>query len=312
MHTPLPSWNAGPAKQAILDFIARVTGEGGPDYIAPIDRIALFDNDGTLWCEMPMPVQLYFAQDRLQALAAQHPEWREQEPFRTALAEGAVKAIAGGGMEAVEKLMAASHAGMTTEEFDDIVRAWLASARHPGTGRPYTQMVYQPMLELLDYLRQNGFKTFIVSGGGIDFMRAFAADVYGVPPEQVIGSSINTRYELRDGRPVLVREPALRFFDDKAAKPVAVQHYIGRAPVATFGNSDGDREMLEWTTMGQQGARLGLIVHHTDGEREYAYDRQRVVSGTLDKGLDEAPSRGWVLVDMKRDWNAVFPPQVAR
>lgn len=308
LEDALPSWNAGAAKAAIVDFVAGVTRLGGPGYVPEDGRVAVFDNDGTLWCEMPLPVQAYFASARLDQLAADHPEWRETEPFRSKLA-GDTKALLAQGQKAIAELVTATHAGMTTEEFDGIVRSWLASARHPKLGVPFTRAVYQPMLELLRLLRAHGFATFIVSGGGVEFMRVFAEAVYGVPPHQVIGSSIKTRYELRGGRPVLVRDPAIDFVDDKAGKPVGINRAIGRRPIACFGNSDGDREMLEWTTLGRTDGRLGLglLVHHTDGEREFAYDRQHVPSGQLDKALDEAPMHGWVLADMKADWNTVFP-----
>jgi len=303
----LPSWNDTAAKQAITDFVARVTREGSADYVPLNERIAVFDNDGTLWCEMPIPVQAFFADDRLRALAPQHPEWQTTEPFKSKLA-GDMKGVMASGMKGIAELMSATHAGMTTVEFGQIVRDWLATARHPKLGRPYTEAVYQPMLELLDYLRANEFTTFIVSGGGVEFMRVFAEEVYGVPPHQVIGSTIKTHFEMRGETPVLVRDPALDFFDDKAGKPVSINKYIGRRPIACFGNSDGDREMLMWTTLGRSDGRpsFGLIVHHTDGEREFAYDRQHVLSGQLDKGLDEAPRYGWVLVDMKTDWKTVF------
>jgi len=301
---PLPSWNDGSAKARIVGFVQAVTDTGGRDHVAPADRIAVFDNDGTLWSEQPMYVQLAFALDRVKALAPQHPEWKDQQPFKAVL-EGDMKALAQSGEHGLLELVMATHAGNTTEEFAAIVKDWLAEARHPKTRRPYTEMVYQPMLELLAYLRANGFKTFIVSGGGIEFMRPWAEQVYGVPPEQVVGSSIKTRYEVRDGKPVLARLPELNFIDDKAGKPVGINQHIGRRPIAAFGNSDGDFQMLEWTTAGS-GPRLGLIVHHDDAEREYAYDRQSAI-GKLDRGLDEAPQRGWVVVSIKDDWNRVFP-----
>ncbi len=301
---PLPSWNDGPAKQAILEFVARVTKDGGPDYVPPAERIAVFDNDGTLWSEQPMYVQLAFALDRVKALAAEHPEWKQQQPFQAVLA-GDLQALAASGQRGLAELVMATHAGMTAEEFAQVVKQWLATARHPKFGRPYTQCVYQPMLELLAYLRANGFKTFIVSGGGIEFMRVFAEETYQVPPEQVIGSSIKSRYEERDGTPVLVRLAELDFIDDKAGKPVAIGARIGRRPVMAVGNSEGDYEMLRWTTSAP-GPRFGLIVHHTDAQREYAYDRKSSF-GRLDRALGEAPDRGWTVVDMKRDWKRVFP-----
>jgi len=272
--------------------------------VPPAERIAVFDNDGCLWSEQPAYFQLLFALDRVRALAPQHPEWKEQEPFKSALA-GDMKGLAAGGEHAILELVMASHAGNTTEEFEAIVTDWLATARHPQTKRPYDQMIFAPMRELLDYLRANGYKTFIVSGGGVEFMRAFAERTYGIPPEQVIGSSIETKYEVRDGKPVIVRLPKIAFIDDKAGKPVGIHKHIGRRPVMAFGNSDGDFQMLEWTTAGA-GARFGALVHHTDGEREVAYDRESHV-GRLDRGLDEAGARGWVLIDIKRDWKRVYP-----
>jgi hypothetical protein len=301
---PLPSWNETTAKRAVVAFVEKVTTPGSPDLVPPAERIAVFDNDGTLWSEQPMYVQLAFALDRVKTLAPQHPEWRDQQPFKAAL-EGDMKALAESGEHGLLELVMATHAGTTTEEFAAIVAAWLATARHPKYGRPYTELVYQPMLELLAYLRANGFRTFIVSGGGIEFMRPWAERVYGVPPEQVVGSSIRTKYELRDGKPVLVRLPQLDFIDDKAGKPVGIHRHIGRRPILAFGNSDGDFQMLEWTTAGA-GPRLGLIVHHDDADREYAYDRQSAV-GRLDRALDEAARRGWVVVSMERDWKRIFP-----
>jgi hypothetical protein len=302
---PLPSWNAGAARQSIVDFAAAVTTAGSPDFVPPAERIAVFDNDGCLWAEQPLYFQAFFAFDRVRALAPQHPEWKEQEPFASVL-RGDVKAALAGGEHALLELVMATHAGLTTTEFAQVVRDWLATARHPVTGRPFTAMVYQPMLELLAYLRAHGFKTFIVSGGGIEFMRPWSEQVYGIPPEQVVGSSIKTRFELRDGEPVLVRLPELSFLDDKDGKPVAINLHIGRRPLAAFGNSDGDLQMLQWTAAGP-GRRLALYVHHTDAEREWAYDRESPV-GRLDQGLDEARARGWTVVDMKTDWKVVFPP----
>jgi phosphoserine phosphatase len=267
------------------------------------ERIAVFDNDGTLWAEQPMYFQLLFALDRVKALAPQHPDWKGKQPFQAVL-DGDMKALAASGERGLVELMAATHAGMTTDEFIKIVTDWLASARDPRFKRPYTELIYQPMLELLSYLRANGFKTFIVSGGGIEFMRPWSERVYGIPPEQVVGSSIKTRFEMRDGRPVLFRLPEINFIDDKAGKPVGINEHIGRRPIAAFGNSDGDLEMLQWTTM-SAGVRLGLIVHHTDAEREYAYDRHSHV-GKLDKALDAAAANKWTVVDMKRDWKRVF------
>jgi phosphoglycolate phosphatase-like HAD superfamily hydrolase len=304
--TPLTSWNDGPARRAILDFVASVTGSGSPDFVAPAERIAVFDNDGTLWAEQPLYFQALFAFDRIKALAAQHPEWREREPFASVL-RGDGRAALAGGEHAVVELAMAAHAGNSTEEFETIVKAWIASARHPLSQRPLTEMVYQPMLELMAYLRDNGFKTFIVSGGGIEFMRAFCEPVYGIPPEQVVGSSIKTKFELRDGRPVLTRLPEVHFIDDEAGKPVGIHQHIGRRPIAAFGNSDGDFEMLEWVTSGS-GARLGMIVHHDDAAREYAYDRDSHL-GKLSRGLDAAPKKGWSLISMKNDWRRIHPQQ---
>jgi len=299
----LASWNDGPARKAIVDFVARVTKAGGAEFVPPAERIAVFDNDGTLWAEQPMYVQLAFAVDRVKALAPHHPEWKEEEPFRSILA-GDLKAALAGGHHAILELARATHAGMTAAEFDRIAREWIATAKHPKTGRLYTEMVYQPMVELLAYLRANGFRTYIVSGGGVEFVRPWAERVYGIPPEQVIGSRIKLKYETRDGGPVLVRLPEIDFVDDGPGKPVGIQERIGRRPLAAFGNSDGDFQMLEWTTAGD-GPRLGMIVHHTDAEREWAYDRESPI-GKLAKGLDEAAGRGWTVVDMKKDWLRVF------
>jgi len=302
----LPSWNEGPAKQAIFAFVARTTEPGSPDFVAPAERIAVFDNDGTLWAEQPMYFQLCFALDRVKQLAPAHPDWKDSEPFASLL-RGEVQAALAGGEAAIAQILMATHADTTTAEFESIVKDWIASARHPTTKRRYTEMVYQPMLELLDYLRENDFKTYIVSGGGIEFMRPWTEQVYGIPPEQVVGSSIKTKFELRDGKPVLVRLPELDFVDDKQGKPVGIQARIGRRPVAAFGNSDGDLQMLQWTAAGE-GARFCAYLHHTDAQREWAYDRESHI-GRLDKGLDEAKARGWTIVDMQRDWAAIFPPQ---
>jgi phosphoglycolate phosphatase-like HAD superfamily hydrolase len=301
----LPSWNDGAARSQILAFVRAVTDEKGKDYVAPAERIAVFDNDGTLWGEQPMYYQLVFALDRVKQLAPKHPEWNDREPFTSALA-GDLKGVAATGEKGLLELIAASHAGNTTEEFATIVRRWLTEARHPTLGRAYTTMVYQPMLELLAYLRANGFKTFIVSGGGVEFLRVFAEQVYGVPPEQVVGSSIQVKYESDAKSPKLQRLPELNFIDDKAGKPVGIHYHIGRRPIAAFGNSDGDFEMLEWTTTGP-GRRLGLIVHHDDAEREYAYDRESHV-GRLARALEAAPQRGWTVVSVKNDWARVYPP----
>lgn len=301
---PLPSWNDGPSKRAIVAFVEKATKAGSPGFVPEAERIAVFDNDGTLWAEQPMYVQLFFALDRVKALAPQHPEWATTEPFASLL-KGDVKAALAGGERAILQIVMATHAGMTTGEFAKIVEEWLATARHPVTKRPYTEMVYQPMLEVLRYLRANGFETYVVSGGGIEFMRPWTSAVYGVPPERVIGSSIATKFELRDGVPVLVRLPEVDFIDDKEGKPVAINRFIGRRPVAAFGNSDGDLQMLQWTTAGT-GSRFALYVHHTDGDREWAYDRTASV-GRLDKGLDEAAAKGWTVVDMKKEWKVVYP-----
>ena len=301
----LPSWNEGPTRDAILDFVTDVTTPGGGEFVPVSERIAVFDNDGTLWVEQPMYVQGVFAFDRLKALAPQHPEWKNEQPFKAAL-EGDQATLADAGERGLVALVMATHAGVTTDQFADEVTDWLATAQHPRFQRPYLRLVYQPMVELLEYLRANGFKTFIVSGGGVDFMRPWAEGAYGIPPEQVVGSSIKTGFELRDGKPVLTKLPEIEFVDDKAGKPVGIHRFIGRRPIAAFGNSDGDLEMLQWTTVGAPGRRFGLIVHHDDAEREYAYDRDSHV-GRLDKALDAAPAAGWTVVSMKRDWRAVFP-----
>ncbi len=301
---PLPSWNEGATKRSITEFVARVTDPASPAFVPEAERIATFDNDGTLWSERPAYFQLLFAIDRVKALAPEHPEWKTKQPFKAVL-DGDMEALAAGGEHGLLELVMATHAGMTTVEFEAIVRDWLATARHPTTDRPYTEMVYQPMLELLDYLRANGFKTFIVSGGGIEFMRPWTEEVYGIPPEQVVGSSIKTSFEMRDDGPVLVRLPELDFIDDKEGTPVGIHSHIGRRPIAAFGNSDGDLQMLQWTAAGD-GLSFCLYVHHTDAEREWAYDRDSHI-GRLDKGLDEAAKRGWTVVDMKNDWKVVYP-----
>ena len=303
-NDPLPSWNEGTSKQAIIRFVEDASTEGGSRFVPHAQRITVFDNDGTLWSEQPMYFQLAFALDRVKALALQHPEWKNKQPFKAVL-QGDLKTVLAGGEHALLELIMATHAGNTTEEFSQIVKDWLATAKHPKTGRPYTDMVYQPMLELLDYLRANGFKTYIVSGGGIEFIRPWAEKVYGIPPEQVIGSSIKTTCEFHDGTPVLVRLPEINFIDDKAGKPVGINQHIGRRPIAAFGNSDGDLQMIQWTTAGS-GTRFGLLIHHTDAEREWAYDRNSSI-GRLGKALDEAQVKGWTVVDMKRDWKVVYP-----
>ena len=300
---PLPSWNDGKAKQAIVGFVEQVTQQGSPTFVAPTERIAAFDNDGTLWAEQPMYFQFLFALDRVKVLAPQHPEWKSKEPFASLL-KGNLKGALAGGERAMLEIVMATHAGMTTAEFEALVRDWISAAKHPKTGRLYTEMVYQPMLELLAYLRANGFKTFIVSGGGIEFMRPWTETVYGIPPEQVIGSSIKTQFAMRDGKPVLVRLPAVNFVDDKAGKPVGINQQIGRRPILAFGNSDGDLQMLQWTAAGG-GVRFMGLVHHTDAAREWAYDRTSAI-GRLDKALDEAQAKGWTVVDMKSDWKRIF------
>ena len=301
---PLPSWRDGSVKQAVTTFVTSVTNPGGSDYVPPAERIAVFDNDGTLWVEQPMYTQLAFVLDRVKVLAPGHPEWKDLQPFKAAI-EGDIEALAATGTEGLMQLLMATHAGMTSDEFEQIAGDWIRQARHPRFQKPYTELVYQPMLELLAYLRANGFKTFIVSGGGVDFMRPWTDRVYGIPPEQVIGSEIAQRFEVRDGHPVLVRDAKVSFIDDKAGKPVGIQRYIGRRPILAFGNSDGDLQMLQWTTAGD-GRRLGLILHHTDAEREYAYDRDSHF-GKLDEALDLAPQNGWVPVSVKDDWRQVFP-----
>ena len=300
---PLPSWNDTAPKQSIIAFVEKVTKEGAPGFIPPPERIAVFDNDGCLWAEQPMYFQLFFAIDRIKALAPQHPEWKDKEPFASLL-KGDVKSALAGGEHALAEIVMATHAGLTTEEFEKVVTDWITTAKHPTTGKLYTEMVYQPMLELLAYLRANGFKTYIVSGGGIEFMRPWTESVYGIPPEQVVGSSGGLKYELRDGKPVLIKLPEIAHNDDKEGKPVGIQRHIGRRPLMAFGNSDGDFQMLQWTTSGT-GARFGMIIHHTDAEREFSYDRESHI-GKLAKGLDEGPKLGWSIVSMKDDWKAVF------
>jgi phosphoglycolate phosphatase-like HAD superfamily hydrolase len=300
---PLASWNEGAAKKAIVDFVARVTEVDGKDYVAPEERIATFDNDGTLWSEQPYYFQVAFALDRVKAMAPQHPEWQEKDPFKSVLA-GDLKGVFAGGLRGLAEIAMATHSGMTTDEFEVLAREWLATTRHPKTNKLFTEMVFQPMVELLAYLRANGFKTFIVSGGGVEFMRTFVEVTYGVPPEQVIGSSGKLKFEMRDGKPVLTKLPVLELFDDNVEKPAAIQKHIGRRPIAAFGNSDGDLAMLQWTTAGK-GARFALIVRHTDAVREWEYDRNAM--GQLDKALDEANAKGWTVVDMKNDWRRIFP-----
>ncbi len=299
----LPSWNEGPAKQAIVRFVASVTTQGAGTFVAPDDRIAVFDNDGTLWPEQPLPFQLVFALDRIRAKAPQHPEWQNREPFKSILA-GDLKTALAGGEKSVAELLAVTHAGMTTDEFRAQVDDWLATARHPRFKRPYTDLAYQPMLELLGFLRDNGFETFIVSGGGIEFMRPWTKNVYGVPPEQVIGSQGRLAFEMRGRVPVLVKLPQIDFVDNGPGKPIGIQKLIGRRPLAAFGNSDGDLQMLQWTMAGP-GQRFALLIHHTDAQREWAYDRTSS-AGSLAKALEEAQANGWTIVDMRRDWKKVF------
>ncbi len=302
---PLPSWNDTAPKKAIVAFVEKVTKEGSPDFVPAAERIAVFDNDGTLWAEQPLYFQFLFVVDRVKALAPRHPDWKEKEPFASLL-KGDLKGVTAAGEKGVLEMMAVTHTGMTTEEFTKTVIEWIATAKHPKSGRLYTEMVYQPMLELLVYLRANGFKTFIVSGGGIEFMRPWVERVYGIPPEQVVGSSGKLKYELRDGKPVLVKLPQIELIDDHEGKPAGIQSRIGRRPLMAFGNSDGDQQMLQWTTAGS-GPRFALLVHHTDAEREWAYDRTSHV-GKLDKAWDEAIAKGWTVVSMKDDWATIFPP----
>ena len=301
---PLPSWTDGPSKQRIVDFVTSVTDSSGDNFVPANERIATFDNDGTLWSEQPLYFQLLFVLDRIRSLAPQHPEWTNTQPFQAVL-ENDWEALKAAGTPGLSKLSMAASTGMTTEAFAAIVREWIASARHPSSGKPYTQMVFQPMLELMNYLRSNDFKVFIVSGGGLGFMRPWTEAVYGIPPDQVIGSSIETRYEVIDGKPVIVRMPELHFYNDKGAKPIGINRFIGRRPILSAGNSDGDFQMLEWTTSGD-GARLGLLVHHTDAKREWAYDRDSSI-GHLEKGLDSMGQKGWLRVDMARDWKVIYP-----
>jgi phosphoglycolate phosphatase-like HAD superfamily hydrolase len=301
---PLPSWNDGAAKKSIVEFVAKITKEGSPDFVPAPEHIATFDNDGTLWCEQPMYVQLAFALDRIKVLAPQHPEWKDQEPFKAVL-DGDMKAVAASGVKGMLQITEATHSGITTDEFQQILSDWLKTAQHPKYQRLYTDLVYQPMLELLSYLRDNGFKTFIVTGGGIEFVRAFAEQRYGIPPEQVVGSYGELEPQMKEGKLVLMKMPKVGFIDDGPGKPVGISNFIGRRPIFAFGNSDGDQEMLEYTTAGD-GPRFAGLVHHTDAEREFAYDRDSHM-GKLDKAWDEARQKGWTVVDMKNDWKSVFP-----
>lgn len=299
----LPSWNEGDAKQSIVDFVRRTTAEGSPEFVPLHERIALFDNDGTLWVEQPMYTQLAFVIADVKRLASAHPEWQTNEPFRSVL-EDDMAGVAASGTIGIMKLLGATQTGMSTTEFAQAVSDWIESARHPRFKRPYTECIYQPMLELMRYLRANGFKTYIVTGGGTEFVRPWAPQTYGVPVEQIVGSSLKTTFEMRDSKPVLIRTPEIYLMDDGLGKPVGIHQFIGAQPIAAFGNSDGDLQMLEWTAAGG-GARLMLIVHHTDAEREYAYDTQTPF-GRLDKALQTAKARNWTVVNMKRDWKTIF------
>ena len=301
---PLPSWNDTAPKKAIVSFVEKVTKEGSSDFVPPNERIATFDNDGTLWCEQPIYFQVMFALERVKVLAPQHPEWKTKEPFASLL-KGDVKGALAGGEKAIVEIIAVTHSGMTTEEFEKIVSDWIATAQHPKFKRPLTECVYQPMIELLAYLRANGFKTFIVSGGGIEFMRPWTEKVYGIPPEQVVGSSIKTKYEMRDGKPVLMRLPEMNFIDDKTGKPVGINSHIGRRPIAAFGNSDGDQQMLEWTQAGG-GARLMMLVHHDDAVREFAYGADSKIGTFSDALMAEAKKNSWTVISMKDDWKQIF------
>jgi phosphoserine phosphatase len=302
----LPSWNEGAAKTAIIEFVATVTDKNGPDYVEPAERIATFDNDGTLWLEFPMYTQVLFAFERVKELAPQHPEWKTEQPFK-ALLEGDMKTVGASGMKGLMEIVMATHSGMTAEEFASQASHWMATTKNKRFDRLYTELGYQPQVELLEYLRANGFKTFIVSGGGIAFMRPVSEQMYGIPPEQVVGSSVESVFEMKDGKYVIVRQPKIHFVDDKATKPIGIYQHIGRRPILAFGNSDSDMQMIQYTMAGE-GRRLGLFVHHTDSVREYAYDRKSHV-GTLDKALDQADEKGWIIVNMKDDWNTVFAPE---
>ncbi|WEK49672.1 MAG: HAD family hydrolase [Candidatus Kaistia colombiensis] len=301
---PLPSWNDGAAKTAIVDFVTRTTTAGGPDFVAVGDRIATFDNDGTLWSEQPIYFQAAFILDRIKAMAKDHPEWKDKQPFKAVL-DGDMNTVLDSGNRGLNELLTASSTGMSVKDFAAIVLEWTKTARHPRFDRPYTDLVFRPMIELLTYLRANDYQTFIVSGGGVEFMRPWAADIYGIPPNQIIGSSGKTEYRLDGDTPEILKLPGIEFVDDGPGKPVGINRFIGKRPVFAAGNSDGDLEMLQWTTL-NTGPRFGMIVHHTDAIREWAYDRDSHV-GRLDKALDEAPKRGWLVVDMKNDWKTIYP-----
>lgn len=301
---PLPSWNDTATKQQMMQFVEQTTDSSSAQFVPASERIATFDNDGTLWAEQPAYFQLFYAIDRVKALADKHPEWKTEEPFASIL-KGDMEGVKKSGMEGLMKLVMVTHANMTTEQFSQSVEQWMQTAKHPVTNKPFTDMVYQPMLELLNYLRSNGYKTYIVSGGGVEFMRSWAPQVYGIPPEQILGSSIKTEYKLIDGKPAITRLPEIDFIDDKEGKPVNIQKIIGRRPVIAFGNSDGDLAMLQWTKAGS-GPRMSLLLHHTDAEREWAYDKESSI-GHLDKALSVAEKEQWIVVDMKRDWKQVFP-----
>jgi len=305
MNDPLSSWQEGPTKQAIIDFVTNTTKEGSVGFIPPADRIACFDNDGTLWSEQPLYFQFAFALDQIKVLAPQHPEWKNEQPFK-ALLEGDMNTALAGGEKALFEIVMATHSGITTEEFDNTVIDWMTTATHPKTGKHYNEMIFQPMVELLSYLRANGYKTFIVSGGGVDFMRPWVEQVYGIPPDQVVGSSVKLKYDTLNGRPVLIKLPEINFIDDKQGKPVGIHQHIGKRPVFTAGNSDGDYEMLQWTTTATGYPRFGMIVHHTDSVREWAYDRDSQI-GRLARGLKDAAIYNWKIVDMKRDWKKIYP-----
>jgi phosphoserine phosphatase len=301
---PLPSWSDGPSKKSIIEFVQAVTTEGSKDYVKPAERIAVFDNDGTLWSEQPMYFQLLFALDEVKRMAPQHPEWKTEQPFKAVL-ENDHKALAESGADGLLKIVGATHTGVTIDAFTDNAKTWLSQARHPRTGKPYTEMIYQPMLEMLDYLRSQDFKTYIVSGGEVEFMRAFAEQVYGIPPEQVIGSTFVTQFQLKEGDTSILRTPKLAHNDDGPGKPESIQQVIGRRPILAFGNSDGDLQMLQWTAAGP-GKRFMGLVHHTDAKREWAYDRDSKI-GRLDKALDEANKRNWTVVDMNAEWQRIYP-----